>query len=793
MSQTLQPKLVGARVKRVEDPRFLLGRAHYVADLELPRTLHLAFVRSSEAHADILSIDTKQAEAVPGVHRILVGDDIRARVRPIVCDSLHDSWQGTEYPPLAVDRVRFVGEAVAVVVAEDRYLAEDAAELVQVNYRVRPAVTSIDEAIGPHAAILHDSWTDNFYVKRKFDGGDVKGAFEQAYGRLTIQLTTHRQTGQPLETRGLVADYDPGTGSLTMWNATQIPHLLRTGLADCLGLPEHRIRVVAPDVGGGFGIKAGLFPEDVVAGLIAMDLGRPVKWIEDRREHMLASIHAREHTHLLEVAYSQAGELLGLKAKIYVDCGAYSVYPWTASMDVGMALGILPGPYRIRNYECEAYGVATNKAPSGPYRGVSRPAACFSTERAIDAVAEKLGLDPFEVRRRNLVQAGDFPYTSVTGLEYDSGSFVESLEKAGKLLRYEETRREQDQARKQGRYLGIGVACFTEQTAHATAEFIKRFVPIVFGYESAALRMDPSGKVQVQMTTHSHGQGHETTIAQVVADQLAIPLEDVKIVFGDTAATPYGMGTFASRSIVLGGGAAHRAAREVADKLMRFGAHVLEVDPEDALLVDGRVVVRGVPSRGVAIAELARWAYHRPEKLPEGMSLLLEATSSYDAPPGTGTYTNAVHAAVVEVDPETGGVKILRYLVVEDCGTLVNPLIVEGQIHGGVAQGIGGALLEELVYSSEGQLQTTTLLDYLMPSSTDIPLIEVAHIETPSPFTILGIKGMGEGGAIAPGPALAAAVEDALRPLGRVFVNELPLTPERVQRFAEIAGANPSP
>ena len=361
------------------------------------------------------------------------------------------------------------------------------------------------------------------------------------------------------------------------------------------------------------------------------------------------------------------------------------------------------------------------------------------------------------------------------------------------MLRYEETRREQDQARKQGRYLGIGIACFTEQTAHATAEFIKRFVPIVFGYESAALRMDPSGKVQVQMTTHSHGQGHETTIAQVVADQLAIPLEDVKIVFGDTAATPYGMGTFASRSIVLGGGAAHRAAREVADKLMRFGAHGLEVDPEDALLVDGRVVVRGVPSRGVAIAELARWAYHRPEKLPEGMSLLLEATSSYDAPPGTGTYTNAVHAAVVEVDPETGGVKILRYLVVEDCGTLVNPLIVEGQIHGGVAQGIGGALLEELVYSSEGQLQTTTLLDYLMPSSTDIPLIEVAHIETPSPFTILGIKGMGEGGAIAPGPALAAAVEDALRPLGRVFVNELPLTPERVQRFAEIAGANPSP
>ncbi|MHB8499743.1 MAG: xanthine dehydrogenase family protein molybdopterin-binding subunit [Candidatus Acidiferrales bacterium] len=781
----LQPKLVGARVRRVEDPRFLLGRARYIDDIVLPRMLHMAFLRSIEAHADVVSVDTAAVRTVEGVQHVITGADLLGRVTPIVCDSLHQSWQGTEFHALASERVRFVGEGIAAVVADDRYIAEDAAELVEVDLRPRQVVASMEDAMSEGAPLLHDGWRDNYFVRRQFSTGDVQGAFAGAEGVLNLTLISHRSTGMPLETRGCIADYDPSTGILTLWTSTQIPHLIRTGLADCLGIAENQIRVVGPDMGGGFGIKGHLFPEEVVACVAAIDLGRPVKWIEDRREHLLASIHAREHTHHLQVAYAKDGTLLGLKAKIFVDCGAYSVYPWTASMDAGMALGVLPGPYQIQNYECEAYGLATNKAPLGPYRGVGRPAACFSIERAMDSIARALEMDPIEVRRRNLVRADQFPYTTATGLVYDSGSFIESLDKVSELADYEGLRRLQSEAREKGRLLGIGVACFTEQTAHATTEFIKRFVPIIFGYDTATVRMDPSGRVTVQVSTHSHGQGHETTMAQIVADQLTVPLEDVRVMFGDTASAPYGMGTFASRSIVLGGGAAHLASGELARMLLKFGAHVLEVDPQDAEITAGRVSVKGAPSRDVSIRELARWAYHRPEKLPEGMQPVLEVTSSYDAPPGTGTFANSAQIALVEVDPATGRVQILRYVVVEDCGTIVNPTIVEGQVHGGIAQGIGGALLEELVYSPDGQLLTTTLMDYLMPSATEIPAIEVSHIQTPSPFTIGGMKGMGEGGAIAPPAVIAGAVEDALRSVNKdVFVNEVPLTLERVRSFA---------
>ena len=792
MDDVHHPKLVGARVRRVEDPRFLLGMARYVGDIELPRMLHMAFQRSPEAHADVLGVATTAARAVEGVHHVIVGADLRGRVKPIVCDSLHQSWQGSEFHALADERVRFVGEGIAAVVAEDRYIAEDAAELIEVDLRPRQALASMEAAMREGAPLLHDGWRDNYFVRRKISTGDIEGAFAAAEGVLDLTLISHRSTGMPVETRGCVADFDPSSGMLTLWTSTQVPHLVRTGLADCLGLPENLIRVIAPDVGGGFGIKAHFFPEEIVTCIAAIDMGCPVKWIEDRREHLMASIHAREHTHQLQVAYAKDGTVTGLKAKIFVDCGAYSVYPFTATMDVGMALGILPGPYQIRNYECEAYGIATNKAPLGPYRGVARTAACFSIERAMDAVARALDLDPLEVRRRNLVRADQFPYTSITGLVYDSGSFIESLDKISELVDYAELRRQQLEARKEGRLLGIGVGCFTEQTAHATSEFIQRFVPIIFGYDSAAVRMDPSGRVTVQVSTHSHGQGHETTMAQIVADQLSIPLEDVRVGFGDTSSTPYGMGTFASRSIVLGGGAAAKASGELARMLLKFGAHVLEVDPEDAELTAGRVSVKGAPSRGVGIRELARWAYHRPEKLPEGMQPVLEVTAAYDAPPGTGTFTNSAQIALVEVDPKTGRVQVLRYGVVEDCGNIVNPTIVEGQVHGGIAQGIGGALLEELVYSPDGQLQTTTLMDYLMPSATEIPAIEVAHIQTPSTFTIGGMKGMGEGGAIAPPAVIAGAVEDALSALGAVFVNEVPLTLERVRGFARSAQTTPA-
>jgi aerobic carbon-monoxide dehydrogenase large subunit len=787
LETTVRPMLVGASIKRREDPRFLTGRAQYVADIDVPGMAHLAFVRSPVAHGDIVSIDVAPAKMADGVQAVLTGPELASRAKPFVCDSLHPSWQSSAYHQLALDRVRFVGEPVVAVLADDRYLAEDACELVRVEYAGRPAVTSIAAAIAPNAPRIHDSWDDNFYVRREFKKGDVEGAFASAHGVVELDLRTERQAAMPLEGRGCVATYDTRDQVLTIWMSTQTPHLMRTGLADMLQIPENCVRVISPDVGGGFGTKCHLFPEDVVAASLAITTGRPVTWIEDRQEHFLGSIHARQHEHHIELAYAEDGTIQALRARIYVDCGAYSMWPWTSTMDTGMALGILPGPYRIQNYECEAYSIATNKCPHGAYRGVSRPAACFSIERGIDEVARRVGLDQLEVRRRNLVRPDEFPYKSATGLTYDSGSFIESLEKVCEIGDYEEMRRLQERARGEGRWLGIGLACYTEQTAHATQEFKQRFVPVVPGFEAALVRMDPSGTVSVHVSTHSHGQGHETTMAQLVADQLTLPFERVRVRLGQTDSTPYGHGTFASRSAVLGGGACVKAAAKVRDKLRDFAAHNLEANPNDLELRDGSFNVRGSKEPRVSITDLARWAYHRPEKLPPGMEPSLEAVAAYDAPPGLGTFANAVQLVLIEVDPELGKIDVLRYAVVEDCGRMINPLIVKGQVHGGVAQGIGGAILEELVYDDDGQLRTTTFMDYLLPGSTDIPHIEVGHIETPSPFTVEGIKGMGEGGAIAPGPAIAAALADALSPLGHVPVSALPLTWERVRRLVREA------
>ena len=789
----VQPKFFGARVKRIEDPRFLTGRGRYVDDIVRPGMLHVAFVRSAFAHATLDSIDVSAARALDGVHAVVTGADIADLARPITCNSTYPSWQPTAHPALSVDRVRFVGEAMVAVVADDRYIAEDAVDLVAVDYTPLEVLASVAAAIRPGAIRLHDGWEDNFFVKRHLKVGEPDRVFDEAYGVLDLDLITHRSSGIPLENCGCIAEYDATDDQLTIWTSTQIPHLVRTGLADALQMPENRIRVVAPDVGGGFGIKGHLFPEEIACCVLAKLTRRPVKWIEDRREHLLASIHAREHDHHLQVAYEADGTVVGLRARIFVDCGAYSVYPWTSTMDTGMALGILPGPYRIRHYECEAYSVTTNKCPLGPYRGVSRPQACFSIERAMDAVATALDLDPLDVRRRNVIQPHEYPYESITGLMYDSGSAAEALEKILEVSDHAGLRRRQTEARAEGRLLGIGFAHYTEQTAHTTTEFLKRHVPIIFGYDSATLRMDPSGQVLVQVSSHNHGQGHETTFAQLVADELGLTMDDVRVQCGDTSATPYGHGTFASRSAVLAGGASIRAARKVRELLVRFAAEELEANAGDLEVADGRISVAGSPERGVAIADLARWAYHRPERLPEGMEPLLEAVATYDAAPGTGTFANAAQMALVEVDAETGSVRVLGFWVVEDCGRMINPLVVDGQVHGGVAQGIGGALLEEFVYDDDGQLLTTTFMDYLMPGSTDIPPITVVHLETPSPFTIKGIKGMGEGGAIGPGPAIAAAVEDALRPIGRVFVNELPLTPERVRRFVEVAQSDQHP
>jgi aerobic carbon-monoxide dehydrogenase large subunit len=472
---------------------------------------------------------------------------------------------------------------------------------------------------------------------------------------------------------------------------------------------------------------------------------------------------------------------------VWVDCGAYSIFPWTAGMEPGTAIMMIPGPYRIRNYAAEGYAVATTKTPAGPYRGIARVPAAFSIERAIDQVARDLGLDTAEVRRRNLVRPDEFPFLSVTGNIYDSGSFLESIDELERLGGIEELRASQEGNRREGRHVGIGIACFTEQTAHGVAEYVSRRVPFVFGYDKAIVRMDPSGSATVLVGIHSHGQGLETTLAQIAADQLGLGVEDVRVVFGDTDTCPYGNGTFGSRSAVLCGGATELAARQVREKLVAVAAFLLDLAPDDIDLVDGRAVHRSSPSVSMPIAEVAHVIHLRPERLPPDAEPILEAVASYSAEPGRGTYSNGAHLAVVEVDVETGQVVLRRYVAVDDCGRMINPMIVEGQIHGGVCQGIGGTLYEEFQYDADGNPLSTTFLDYLLPNANDIPAIEVGHLETPSPFTINGLKGTGESGTIGPPAAIAAAVEDALSPLGHVFIGETPLTPERVLGYVDSA------
>ena len=773
------PRYVGARVLRAEDPRFLRGAGRFVDDLQIPGMCHLAFVRSPHAHARIRKIDVEEAAALPGVIRVWTGQEARRMIPPMYGDALAPGFKKAGIPVLAHDKVRFVGEPVAVAVAESRYLAEDAASLVHVEYEPLRAIIDPEKALAETEIRVHEEWNDNIYWQKHFSSGDVAAAFRQAHRIVRGRYCSQRYTAVPMEGRGYVAHYDVGRDELTLWASSQTPHIERTLVADLIGLPENKFRVVAPDVGGGFGLKCLVFPEEVVIAYLAWKLRRPLKWIEDRREHLLASMHAREHIHELEAAVDQDGRILALRSKILVDAGAYSSHPWTSVMEMGMAQGVLPGPYRIECYESQAITVATNKCPIGPYRGVARPAACFSMERLMDDIAEALRLDPVEIRLRNYVQSEDFPYTSVTGLVYDSGSYVESMHKLVENLNYGAFRREQADARRANRLLGVGLACYTEQTAHGVVEWAKRGVMIVPGYESAAVRVEPSGHVTVMLGTASHGQGHETAMAQIAAEELGVEVGRVRVLHGDTDISPYGMGTYASRSAVLAGGATMLAARDIRGKMTRIAADQFEVSVEDIEYAEGSFFVKGTQDRRIRFEEIARLAYHRPEKLPDGLSPGLEVIRRYGAEPGTGTFANAVHAAVVEVDPETGMVHLLRYLTVEDCGRQINPMIVEGQVHGGVVQGIGGALWEELVYDENGQMLTSTFMDYLLPGAYELPWIETDHLETPSPFTLGGFKGMGEGGAIAPGAAIANAVTDALRPLG-IRVNELPLSPNKL-------------
>jgi carbon-monoxide dehydrogenase large subunit len=774
------PKYVGAALSPFESRRLVLGRGTYVGDLALPRTLHAAFLRSPHAHARVRAIHVEAARRAPGVAAVLTGQDLAGLTAPLRIAPPIDGLVPMEMPTLPIDKVRFVGDPVVCVVAEDRYAAEDACALVEVDYDVLPAVVDPEHAADPGRPLVDEAVPDNLAYRGVFPHGDVDAAFARADRIVEASFSQHRQTHAPMEPRGCVASWSTGDEAITFWTSTQIPHPIRTTLAARLGIPESKARVITPDVGGGFGQKIPLYREELTVAAASRLLGCPVAWLEDRHENLLASLHAREDIVRVHVAVARDGTILGVKARILADFGAYAFFPANyMARVVGM---MIPGPYRFRDYSYEITTVLTNKCPSGPYRAPMLICS-WVTEGMVDAVARALDLDPVEVRRRNMVRDEDLPYVSATDQAYTSVYPLATLDRGLELLGYAAMRRSQAQARADGRLVGLGICTYVEPNTYGSEFYRSAGIP-GSGHDTAGVRIEPSGAVSCQIGIVTQGQGHLTTVAQVLADELTVPIETIGVQAGDTAAAPYGMGTRGSRGAVVSAGAALGAARVLKDKLFRLAAHLLEAEASDLELVNGRIHVRGAPESGLTIRDLAQKAYLAPMELPPGMEPGLDATNAYNPPPLT--FSSGTHLCVVEIDRETGQLRVDRYIVVEDCGTMINPRVVEGQIHGAAAQGLGGAVFEQVVYDHEGQNLSGTFMDYTLPTAFDLPSFEIEHLATPDPSTPLGIKGMAEGAVMGASAAIANAVADAFAPLG-VRVDRQPFTPDRLLHYLRTA------
>lgn len=756
---------IGRSLPRLEDPSLLKGQGRYVADLARGAAA-VKFVRSPLAAGAILGIEK------PDDGLVFTADDLVGvkAIRPL----LHrPDYVPVSQPVLAKDRVVFCGQAVAVVVADDQGLAEDLAEQVFVDIEPEDAVVDFAQALGEGARAVHPEAPGNVLVEGNIRTPGVDAAFAAAAEVVALELRSGRQTAMPLEARGGVARFDPLAGRVTLYASVQMPHMLRTGIADVLGFPESDLRVVAPDVGGGFGQKMSLFPEYVVLVWLARHLQRDVAWLEDRRENFLAAAHSRDQVFKVCGAFAADGTLLAIDADLKSNVGAFSCYPVTCGVEPLMGLAELPGPYRFSEYAARSRGVTTNTCMMAPYRGVARPMLTLTMERMMDVAARRLRIDPVEIRRRNLIET--FPHRSPTGLVYDEGSYGETMELAVKALDLPAFRRRQAEARAAGRYLGAGFSVFSERTGYGTPAYAARGMDIVPGYELVNLAMDPSGFVEARIGASPHGQGLKTSLAQLIADELGVPPTKVRIIAGDTDATPYGWGTFASRSMVIAGGACKIAAGKVAERLKSVAAAMMHVEPETIRLADDLAYAEAT-NQTLPIGEVARAAYHQSHRFPQAGPGLQEQ-ALYDP---AGTFSNACHACIVEVDVETGGVKIERFVVAEDAGILINPMIVDGQIHGGVAQGIANALFEELVYDETGNLLTASLADYLPPTIAEMPSIEIEHLVTYSEATITRAKGVGEGGTIGAPAAVINAIVDALSPFG-IDLFEIPATPQRIR------------
>jgi aerobic carbon-monoxide dehydrogenase large subunit len=786
MNELSHTPFIGRSLTRREDRRLLMGRGQYIGDFELPHMLHAVLVRSEVAHARIKAIDVSRAAAAPGVFDVLTGPEL-ARELPPVSDTqlaLPSKWTAQvqhkfinpQQPLLAHDKVRHVGEAVAVIVAESRYAAEDAAQLVELDLEPLPAVLDPEQALAAGATVVHDKFSTNLIGAFTIGKGDAAAALARAPRRLKRRFHHHRYAAMPMECRGVVGLYDHRTDSVTIWSATQVVHWVRREASSVLSLPEARVRCVALDVGGGFGVKGHVYPEDLLIPYLARRLGRPVKWIEDRREHLLCSCHSRDQIHDVEIGFDDDGRVLALRDDFVVDCGAWN--PIGAGIAYNTAVH-LPGPYKIGTIAISGRIAATTKVPNAPYRGAGRPEAAFAMERSMDLVAAELGLEPATVRLRNMIPAAEMPYA--VGIPYrdgqpitlDGGDYPAALQKAvGALGGIEAFRERQRAARSEGRYLGFGLGCYVEGTG-------------VGPFESALVRIDPSGKIYVASGACPQGQGMETIFSQVVADAWQVEPDNVVMALADTSAIAVGFGTIASRSTVTLSAAIHGATEKLRDKVFAIAANMLECAATDLELRRGHVGIVGVPGAEVSLAKIASaarpgWDSGRPPGVDGG----LEETYYFEPP--TVTWSYAAHAAIVEVDIEVGRVRVENYAIAHDCGVVVNPMLVEGQIVGGMVQGLGGALLEDINFDAAGQPLTTTLADYMLPTACELPPVTIMHQHSPSPLNPFGVKGVGEGGPIAPPAVIANAVSDALREFKAEF-NRLPVTPQQIDAAVRAA------
>jgi len=792
-------KYVGQRIKRTEDPRLIKGLAHYVDDIRLPDTLHVCFVRSIYAHARINSIDTSAALAAPGVVAVYTGKDIAGKLGPVPCASALPDLKVPDFRALAGDKVLFVGHPIAAVVATDRYAARDAVDLVMVDYEDLPAVVDVEEA-AKGGTVIHENFADNIAYKMTAGEGDIDASLGAADRVVKQRILHSRLAPIAMEPRGVLARYFPGEEELTVWSSTQIPHLLRTQLALMIGFPENKLRVITPEVGGGFGSKLNVYGEEALLGWISVQLGKPVKWIETRRENIQATIHGRGQVGYIEIGFKNDGTITGLRYNVFADLGAYHQL-LTPAIPTLTGL-MLSGAYKIPAIQINITACFTNKMATDAYRGAGRPEATYVVERGMDLVAAELGIDAAEIRRRNFPAANEFPFHTATGLDYDSGNYEAALDKAQQIIGYAKLREEQKKARDEGRLIGIGVSTYVEICALGPSAAMP-----AGGWESATVRIEPTGKVTVLTGASPHGQGQETSFAQIAADELGVDLQDVTVIHGDTGIVQYGIGTFGSRATAVGGTAVLIAIQKLKEKAQKIAAHMLKADASRLSFEGGRYSLPAASAAAVGssdpvvpVGEAPAGALPEPET--EGRTSLtiqeiaLAAHIAKDIPPDTEpglsatyffepknfTFPFGTHIAVVEVDRDTGDIKFQRYVAVDDCGKVINPLLVDGQVHGGIVQSIGQALYEEVVYDEQGQLVTGTLMDYALPRASHIPNFELDRTETPSPVNPLGVKGVGEAGTIGATPAIVGAVVDALAPFGVKHL-DMPIRPESVWKI----------